>query len=91
MSENPEATEKITDFVNEVILFARNGHSRFSSVDELISQALIILTIEQLNIQNNALESIKHLLTDAQISDINNIIDQNVAMKSKLYSNVLPM
>jgi hypothetical protein len=87
----PDNTEKIKDFLNEVILFAKGKNTRFVTVDEMADQAFIILAIEQLSIQINTLESIKHLLTEKQIIDIDNLIRQYEAMKAKLYGSVMPL
>lgn len=88
--DNPEATEKIKDFMQEVVSFA-NGKSKYTDVDELATQALVILSIEGLCIENAAYEKIKHLLTESQIKDINTLINKNNAMKARLYSQVDPM
>lgn len=81
-------SEKVKEFLQEVMLFATGKSTKFISIDELANQAVIILTIEQLQVQINTLESIKHLLTDKQTNDINTMIKQYEGIKSNLYDSI---
>lgn len=85
---NFEESEKVKEFLQEVMLFATGKSTKFISIDELANQAVIILTIEQLQVQINTLESIKHLLTDKQTNDINTMIKQYEGIKSNLYDSI---
>lgn len=85
---NSNESEKVKEFLQEVMLLASGKSHKFVDIDEMANQAVIILTIEQLSIQINTLESIKHLLTDKQISDIDTMIAQYQGIKNNLYDNV---
>jgi len=91
MYDSTEFAEKVNDFINEVIAFGKSKNTRFTTAEEIAQQAVIILTIEALCLQNNTLISIKHLLTPEQIKDIDTLIEKNNGMKAKLYGDVLPL
>lgn len=85
---NFEESEKVKEFLQEVMLFATGKSTKFVVIDELVNQAVIILTIEQLQVQINTLESIKHLLNDKQTNDINTMIKKYEGIKSNLYDSI---
>lgn len=83
MSYNNEETEKVTAFLSDLV---RNLGQPGKTVEFYVSQALVILTVEKLNVQIATLESIKHLLNDAQVKDIDQMIAQFDQMKATLYN-----
>lgn len=83
MPYNDENTEKVTTFLSDVI---RNLGQPGKTVEFYASQALVILTVEKLNVQIATLESIKHLLNDDQVKDIEQMIAQFDQMKATLYN-----
>lgn len=83
MPEDKELREKIKDFlllVNDI-----DGNAPFITLDELVNQAVVLYTLDQLDTKINTLESIKHILNKDQNKDIDNIIEMCVGMKAKLY------
>lgn len=84
MPYNNEDTEKVTSFLSDVV---RNLGQPGKTVEFYASQALVILTVEKLNIQIATLESIKHLLNDDQVRDIEQMIETFDQMKATLYNS----
>lgn len=75
--------EKISDFLKDVL------QGRFKDFEQIVDQATVMLTIEKLCVENEALESIKHLLNNTQITEIDKIISLHNDMKAKLYGKVI--
>lgn len=84
MAYDNEDTEKVTTFLSDVV---RNLGKPGRTVEFYASQALVILTVEKFNVQIATLESIKHLLNDDQVKDIDQIIAQFEQMKATLYNS----
>jgi len=84
MAYDNEDTEKVTTFLSDVV---RNLGQPGKTVEFFASQALVILTVEKLNVQIATLESIKHLLNDNQVKDIDQMITQFEYMKATLYNS----
>lgn len=84
MAYDNEDTEKVTAFLTDVL---RNLGQPGKTVDFYVSQALVILTVEKFNVQIATLESIKHLLNDDQVKDVNQMIEQFEQMKATLYNS----
>jgi hypothetical protein len=78
-----EETEKVMSFLADML---RNVGEPGKSVEFYAGQALVILTVEKLNVQIATLESIKHLLNDDQVKDIEQMIAQFEGMKATLYN-----
>jgi hypothetical protein len=79
-----ENTEKVMTFLSDVV---RNLGQPGKTVESYAAQALVILTVEKLNVQIATLESIKHLLSDEQVHDIDQMIAQFEQMKATLYNS----
>lgn len=76
--------EKIAAFLSDIV---RNLGKGNNTVQFYAEQAIIVLTVEELNVRIDTLKSIKHILNKTQTKDIEKIIDQYEQMKNTLYNN----
>lgn len=88
MQVDHEIKEKVTDFISEIMLFGKGRSTQFSSLEEIADQALVILSIAEIDVKIDTLKSIEHMLDKTQKNDINTIISQLENVKIKLYGNV---
>lgn len=84
MAYDIEDTQKVMTFLTDML---HSVGEPGKTVEFYASQALVILTVEKLNIQISTLESIKHLLNDNQVKDIEQMIAQFDQMKATLYNS----